>query len=152
MAGINPEYEEYTGDDLLGFVLSKNAHRRHLTESQRAMVASKLATLPAHRPAENKSANLPTYSQDADGQDATPQNCGLSQLQAAKMLNVSERLVRSAVRVRNEGSAEVIEQVERGAMTVNAAQATLPKSPKQDNSKHSAKKAKTPEKDVEEDA
>ena len=67
--GRKPEIKEYTGDDPLGFVLSKNAHRRHLSESQRAMVASKLATLPAHRPSENKPANLPT-SPDADDQDA----------------------------------------------------------------------------------
>lgn len=149
MAGIEPECVEYDGDDLLEFVLSKNAHRRHLTESQRAMVASKLATLPAHRPAENKSANLPTYSQDAGSQDVTSQSGGLSQAQAAKMLNVSERLVRDAVKVRKEAAPEVIEQIERGAMTVNAAHAKLSKTSKQDNGKSSAKKSdKADEEDV----
>ncbi len=53
----------------------------HLSESQRAMVAAKLANLPAHRPPD-KSANLQT-----------------SQARAAEMLNVSERTVASAVRV-----------------------------------------------------
>jgi hypothetical protein len=42
MLGIDPETIEYAGDDPLGFVLSKNLHRRHLNESQRAMVASKI--------------------------------------------------------------------------------------------------------------
>jgi len=46
------------------------------------MVAAKLANMPTHRPAENKSANLPTSA--------------VSQPEAAKMLNVSERLLRDA--------------------------------------------------------
>ena len=66
-------------------VISKNLKRRHLNESQRAMVAAKLTNMPAHRPPSaegDKSANLPTYvSQDA----------------ASKMLNVGDRSIRRAV-------------------------------------------------------
>jgi len=46
-----------------------------------AMVAARLANLPPHRP-ENKSASMPTYS--------------YTQPDAAKLLNVSERLIRYA--------------------------------------------------------
>jgi ParB-like chromosome segregation protein Spo0J len=44
-AGIEPTFQEYEGDDPGAFVLSMNLHRRHLSPSQRAMIAADLATL-----------------------------------------------------------------------------------------------------------
>src|SRR5262249_39208570 len=44
-AGIDPTFTAYTGDDPVAYVVSLNLRRRHLDESQRAMVAAKLATL-----------------------------------------------------------------------------------------------------------
>jgi ParB-like chromosome segregation protein Spo0J len=48
-----------TDAEARAFVFDRNLHRRHLTESQRAMAAAKLADQPAHRP-NSKSANLLT--------------------------------------------------------------------------------------------
>ena len=51
--GIAPEYRTWNGDgSLVSFVVSLNLHRRHLNESQRAMVAAKLANMPEGRPNE----------------------------------------------------------------------------------------------------
>src|ERR1700733_14887339 len=43
--GIDPVTEEYTGNDALDYVVSRNMFRRHLNESQRAWAALKITTL-----------------------------------------------------------------------------------------------------------
>lgn len=99
-------WREYQGDDPLGFVISQNLKRRHLTESQRAMVAGKLAKMPAHRPAADNPANLPT---------------SVTQSEAAEALNVSERSVRTAKAVERDAAPEITAMVESGALSLNAA-------------------------------
>jgi Skp family chaperone for outer membrane proteins len=37
LAGVQPTFTEYEGDDPVGYVLSVNEHRRHMTQGQRAM-------------------------------------------------------------------------------------------------------------------
>jgi ParB-like chromosome segregation protein Spo0J len=39
---VEPKFETYTGDDPLGFVISKNIHRRHLTTEKKREVIAKL--------------------------------------------------------------------------------------------------------------
>ena len=58
--GVDPRYERFEGDAVAArdFVISANLKRRHLDASQRAMIAARLATLPAHRP--GKQANWPS--------------------------------------------------------------------------------------------
>jgi urease accessory protein UreF len=103
----------YTGDDPLGFMLSMNLQRRHLNESQRAMVAAKIATMrQGERTDVEPSANLQKVSQG----------------QAAKLLNVSTRSVTAAHKVRTEAQPEVVRAVESGTMAVSAA-ATLAEKP-----------------------
>ena len=43
--GVDCPVQEYTGQDATAFVISLNLHRRHLSETQRGMVAAKLETL-----------------------------------------------------------------------------------------------------------
>jgi ParB-like chromosome segregation protein Spo0J len=53
-AGVEPRFEEYTGDDdqALAYALSANLHRRHLNSAQRAALAVQL--LPHERAAAQK--------------------------------------------------------------------------------------------------
>ena len=48
--GIDPQFVEYAGADAFRFALNQNLARRHLNESQRAMVAARLVTTQPHRP------------------------------------------------------------------------------------------------------
>src|SRR2546423_14874072 len=47
LAGVEPCYQEYTRDEPVQFVISKNIQRRHMTPWQRAFVA--LEALPAYQ-------------------------------------------------------------------------------------------------------
>jgi hypothetical protein len=105
--GFEPLIEEIedSGDgsfDPFKWVLSMNLHRRHLTESQRAMVAAKLANMKGGRPSKE-----------------TVQICTVSLEQAADMLSVGRTSVASAKQVLEHGSKEIIEAVEQGQLPVS---------------------------------
>ena len=92
--------------DLTNFVISLNLKRRHLSESQRAVVAAKLATMrQGARTDLEPRANLPEVSSK----------------KAAQMFNISERLVKTAKGVARDGEPEVVEAVNRGKMSLNQA-------------------------------
>jgi N6-adenosine-specific RNA methylase IME4/ParB-like chromosome segregation protein Spo0J len=102
-AGIEPTFTVYQGDDPLSYVISLNLHRRHLSESQRAMVAAKVATLRDGQRQVGKFADVPTQGE------------------SAALLKVSERTIRHAREVQERGAPELIRAVERGAVSVSAA-------------------------------
>jgi N6-adenosine-specific RNA methylase IME4 len=99
-AGVEPRFVDYQGDDPVSYVISLNLRRRHLDESQRAMVAAKLATLRL-----------------GDNQHSE----GLPIGRGSKLLNVGERTVARAREVREHGAPELVAAVERGAVSVSAA-------------------------------
>ncbi len=94
---------EFEGDNPLAFVLSKNLTRRHLNESQRAMVAARLADMGEGRP--SKTSPIGEVSQG----------------KAAELLNVGKRSVERAREVQEHGAPELKEAVERGEVSVSAA-------------------------------
>ena len=100
-AGIEPKFTVYQGDDPVAFVVSLNLRRRHLDESQRAMVAAKLATL-------------------RDGQRADFVE-GLPIGRASALLNVGERSIARAREVMSRGATELVRAVEHGRVSVSAA-------------------------------
>jgi hypothetical protein len=101
---MTPTFVTIETDDPLQFVLDLNLHRRHLNESQRAMVAASIANMPDHRPT-NKGANLHNKS--------IPD--------AAEKLNVSERSVKTAKQIKEKGSPELVAAVESGKVAVSDA-------------------------------
>lgn len=103
---VDPRLTQYTGDDPLGFVVSKNLHRRHMNEAQRSVIAAKLANMPVGRNWAN-SANLQN-------------NQTVTQAEAATMLNVSPRSVASVKAIERD-APDLLLAMESGELSVNAA-------------------------------
>ena len=106
--GIEPSECELDDDvDPVAYVVSANLHRRHLTPSQAAMCAAKLANLKHGS------------NQHTKKNEETPN--GVSIDDAAKLFNVGTRSIDRAREVLSRGSKEVIEQCERGELPVSSA-------------------------------
>jgi hypothetical protein len=101
-AKIEPKPREFIGTDPLGYVLSANLHRRHLNESQRAMVAAKLATLEL-------------------GANQHSGKEGVSIDTASKAVNVGRASVARAKVVLKSGDQDLIKEVEKGKTSVSSA-------------------------------
>jgi ParB-like nuclease domain len=119
IAGVEPSefckpFDSESMGEPLAYVISKNLIRRHLTESQRAMIAAKLAT----------------FTHGGDRRTDQPATRQLARRTAAAALNVSERSVARAAVVRNQGAPELIAAVEAGDIPVSVA-ANLARQPQQ---------------------
>ncbi len=102
-AGVEPHFTEWVEGKPLEFVISKNLKRRHLNESQRAVVAARLADMP-------------------QGWRTIPPMGGIvSQGEAAKLFNVSERSIQR-VKVVEREAPEMIPQIECGKIAVREAE------------------------------
>ena len=113
LAGVEPRFRDFEGVDPLAYVLSLNLARRHLNESQRAMVAARLANMKhGGDRRSDQAANLPLVSQAA----------------AAERLHVAERSVRHATVVARDATPEIRRAVDDGKLAVSAASqvSTLP--------------------------
>ena len=97
----------YAGSPL-DFVVDKNLNRRHLTTSQRSMLAEKVATI--QHGGDRKSVKIKT------GNPAL-----ISQQDVARQFKVSEDSIQQARKVRTNGEPEVVKAVEAGKLSVNAA-------------------------------
>src|SRR5262245_26371549 len=110
--GLKEEnFRMYTGSDPLGLVVSANLHRRHLTESQRALIAARIVTTKL-----------------GDNQFNKP---GTTNKQAAAMLGVSEATVKTAKKVAESAAPEIKEKVLKGELRLGAAKEVI-KKPKEE--------------------
>jgi hypothetical protein len=110
--GIETRYEQFQGDDnhALRYVWSKNYHRRHLSDSERTIVAAKIAKLSAGGDRGNQ------YT------SGKPSNGGLpTQAEAASMMNVAPKGVERAKKVLDKGTPELQKAMEDGTLSVSDA-------------------------------
>ena len=114
-AGVEPRFQESNGHSSpVDFVLSMNLHRRHLTESQRAMVGARLR---------------PLFEEEAKGRKFSGKQVdlsanlhqGRSSESAANLVNVSPRSIATATAVLKAGASELVQLVESGKVAVDQA-------------------------------
>jgi N6-adenosine-specific RNA methylase IME4 len=122
--GVRTEIFEGSEREALSWVISKNLKRRHLTESQRAMVASKIATM---RLGDNQHSGKPapqplfTFPGQPAEISAGSEEPIISQAEAAKSLSVSADSIQFANAVHEKGSVELQEAVTSGDIAVSTA-------------------------------
>jgi len=106
MIDVEPRVAELDEDtDPVAYAISANIHRRHLDVGQRAMIAAKLASM-------KRGSNQHTKE---DGQIC------LSTSEAAEMLNVSPRSVKTAKHVLEHGNPELVQAVEQQELSLHRA-------------------------------
>jgi ParB-like chromosome segregation protein Spo0J len=97
IAGVEPIFEEFSGDDALQYVITKNLHRRHLTASQRAFVAYNVYSLLKERDA------------------------SVTMEMVAKQFSIGERTMRDVGMIKTSASESVQTAVRDGEMRVGKA-------------------------------
>ena len=92
-------FVEYQGDDPLKFVLTRNLHRRHLRDAQRAMMGAMLVTT-----------ELGSNQYEGLSIDGSTQ-ARISQEKAASLVNSSVSSIGRAMEIRKSGDQELIDDV-----------------------------------------
>jgi ParB-like chromosome segregation protein Spo0J len=112
--GTQPKTETFPGSDadILEFALDRNLRRRHLNESQQALILTKEATLRKGRPAKNTA------------------QAAFTQADLAAKFGISTDTLQRARLVLNNAEPEIIAAVYAGSMTVKTA-AAIAKKPRE---------------------
>jgi N6-adenosine-specific RNA methylase IME4 len=114
-AGLPMRFKEYRGSDPIAFVISCNMRRRHLDESQRAMVAARLQGFQHGGARRGEVIDLVPI---------------LTRREAAKITGASVRSVARAMVVRDKGAAELAQAVDAKVVPVSIAAVVASAMPK----------------------
>lgn len=107
LAGVKARFTKWGGTNgsELDYVVSQNLHRRHLTVSQKAIIAARVAN----------------YTHGGDRSKGTNDSLKISRNEAAAIFGVSEKSVDRAAKLLAKSNAELIEAAETNRITVNTA-------------------------------
>lgn len=117
-AGIAPEFRTWDGTgSLVEFVLSLNLHRRHLTPSQRAVLALDVEKFFAHEAKQRQVATLKRGDQKPVVQKIAQREKGKARDHAARALKVNRQYVSDTKKIAEE-APDLLIQVRDGALTI----------------------------------
>ena len=115
-AGVEPIYREWNGEgDILSFIVSLNLHRRHLNESQRAIVGAEIKPLFEQEARKRQGQRTDLCANVHKGEPVHTKN------RVAELVNVSPRSIETASKVIREAVPELVEAVRQGDVSVSAA-------------------------------
>ena len=115
-AKVEPRFVDWQGEGSpVDLALSRNLRRRHLCESQRAMVGARLAIHLEEEALKRKAIRSQQVA------NLLPAEFGKSCQRTALQVNVSPRLIIHALKVVKEGSEQLITAVESGELAVSVA-------------------------------
>lgn len=125
IAGVSPRFEDANGNigSPVVYVLSKNLHRRHLTQSQRAVIAAEIVPMLAEEAKKRREATR--FGTNSNGMRSVPigavgEISGPSREIAAKALGVGSGSVNRAL-IAKRDNPEGFEKARRGELTITAA-------------------------------
>jgi hypothetical protein len=119
--GITPATVTYDGDDPIGFALSKNKYRRHLSSSQLAMTVARIEKLPWGRPPKKNFGEVLFKTRP----------------ELARESGASESSIGFAKRVLTKGESNIIAMVDSGAVRVMVAAEAVKNIPREEQAKMS---------------
>jgi hypothetical protein len=122
---FEPRWRKYTGPDPVAYVVSTNLHRRHLTESQRALAAARIEEIYACEAKKRQAATQhrgPVRASLPTPEEPRPPTARARD-EAAKTVNVSSRSVGYAKVVVECGVPELVAAVQDGRLAVSVAAA-----------------------------
>lgn len=119
--GIEPRYQEWDGPgELIDFVISRNLMRRHLSTSQRAMVAVRIERQLALKAKQRRLANLKRGTLLPDVRFSEHRETGKSAVLAGEITKISKDTVLKAKKV-VELAPELEDEVHSGIITLSEA-------------------------------
>jgi len=158
--GIKPKMVEYNGENLnpLNFVISKNIKRRHLTASQKALLALEIKPLLAEEAKKRQLSSLKQYKENTvpeiipereekkeNGDTVVPKVAqrekGRTIEQAGKIIGVGKEYIRKAEKVKKE-APELVEKIMKGEMNLSEASKEIRKKQRDEKIKQTIEQAK----------
>lgn len=109
IAGVDPRIEDYTGDDPLGLIASLNDHRRHDSDTERALVGERMASLK-----KGGAGGSTVMGSDSPRGLSVP---AVTMARAAELAGSSPSQIKRVRKAKRDGIPELVEMLESGDIT-----------------------------------